>query len=220
MEGSKGGSSTKQWTIAMMVAAAGALAACGGGGGGGGGSSGATPAATPATPASINLAAACSGSNCGALGNTYAGSGVGVWQATNTGGSAGTVNVSIAGLTGQNVTLIYTNQGAAAQPMPSVSLTNAGLLGLGGGTTTGTAPTNGASGNLTTASVKNDAMNAAFDRQISEFNAHALDSYATGAGPLKTQGASNDTVLRPQSVAAVGAQRTWNQPVGGEHGVR
>ena len=128
-------------TIAMMVAAAGTLAACGGGGGGGGGSSGATPAATPATPASINLAAACSGSNCGALGNTYAGSGVGVWQATNTGGSAGTVNVSIAGLTGQNVTLIYTNQGAVAQPMPSVSLSNAGLLGLGGGTTTSSTPT-------------------------------------------------------------------------------
>ncbi|WP_199032365.1 hypothetical protein [Ralstonia sp. ASV6] len=212
MEGSKGGSSTKQWAIAMMVAAAGTLAACGGGGG----SSGATPAATPATPASINLAAACSGSNCGALGNTYAGSGVGVWQATNTGGSAGTVNVSIAGLTGQNVTLIYTNQGAAAQPMPSVSLSSGSLLGLGSGTTTSTTPTNGASGNLTTASVKNDAMNAAFDRQISDFNSHALDGYASGAGPLKTQGASNDTVLRPQSVASVGTQRTWNhqQPDG------
>lgn len=217
MEGSKGGSSTKQWTIAIMMAAASTLAACGGGGGGG--SSGATPAATQASPASINLTAACSGSNCGALGNTYAGSGVGVWQATNTGGSAGTVNVSIAGLTGQNVTLIYTNQGAAAQPMPSVSLSSAGLLGLGGGTggtTTSTTPTTGASGNLTTASVKNDAINAAFDRQISDFNAHALDGYATGAGPLKAQSASNDTVLRPQAVAAVGTQRTWNhqQPDG------
>ncbi|MDF6965518.1 hypothetical protein NLR10_25045, partial [Escherichia coli] len=91
---------TKQWTIVMMVAAAGALAACGGGGGGG--SSGATPAATQSSSANITVAPACSGSNCGALGNTYAGSGVGVWQATNTGGSAGTVPVSIAGLTGQS----------------------------------------------------------------------------------------------------------------------
>ncbi|MBP0656615.1 hypothetical protein J8J20_22330, partial [Mycobacterium tuberculosis] len=61
----------------------------------------------------------------------------------------------------------------------------------------------------------NDA-NDAVDSQPSDFNTHALDGYATGAGPLKTQGASNDTVLRPQSVASVGTQRTWNhqQPDG------
>ena len=199
---------TKQWTLAMMVATVGTLAACGGGGGSS--SSGAAPAATQSTSANITLASACSGANCGALGNTYAGSGVGVWQATNTGSTAGTVPVSIAGLTGQSVTLVYTNQSAAAQPMPSVSLNTLSLPN-----TTGT-PVSKASANT---AAGNDA-NAAFDRQLSDFNAHALDGYATGAGALKTQGASNaasnDTVLRPQSVASVGAQRTWNhqQPDG------
>ncbi|CAJ0783316.1 hypothetical protein LMG7141_01374 [Ralstonia condita] len=193
---------TKQWTIAMMVAAAGTLAACGGGGGSSGGGSSNTP---QSAAASITLAPACSGTNCGALGNTYAGSGVGVWQATNTGGTAGTVNVSIAGFKGQNLTLIYTNQGAAAQPMPSISLTGLGLLN-----TTSTPIAKPA------ADVAGNDGNAAFDRQIADFNAHALDGYATGAGPLKTQGMSNDTLLRPQSVASVGAQRTWNhqQPDG------
>ena len=195
----------KQWTVAMMVAAAGTLAACGGGGGSS--SSGATPAATQSTASNITLAPACSGSGCGALGNTYAGSGVGVWQATNTGGTAGTVNVSIAGLTGQNITLVYTNQGATAQPMPSVSLS---LL----------SNSTSASVAKPAADVAGDDGDAAFDRLLSDFNAHALDGYATGAAPgtraLKTQGTSNDTVLRPQSVPSVGAQRTWNhqQPDG------
>jgi len=199
---------TKQWAIAMMAVAASTLTACGGGGGGG--SSGATPAATQSSSSSITLASACSGANCGALGNTYAGSGVGVWQATNSGGTAGTVPVSIAGLTGQSVTLIYTNQGAAAQPMPSVSLTTLGLPNATG-TPVAKLSANDATGN--------DA-NAAFDRQLSDFNVHALDGYASSAIPgtsaLKTQGASNNTVLRPQSVASVGTQRTWNhqQPDG------
>lgn len=196
--------STKQWTMAVMAAAATTLAACGGGGGSSGGS-GATPAATQSTPSSITLAAACSGSNCGALGNTYAGSGVGVWQATNNSDTAGTVSVSIAGLTGQNVTLVYTNQGAAAQPMPSVSLSTLSVPNTA-------APAAKASANT----AAGDDANAAFDRQLSDFNAHALDGYASGAGPIRTQGMSNDTVLRPQSVPSVGAQRTWNhqQPDG------
>lgn len=206
MEGSsKDVRGTRQWTIALMVTAASALTACGGGGGGSGGST-STSNTPQSTSANITLAPACSGANCGALGTTYAGSGVGVWQATNTGSTAGTIPVSIAGLTGQNVTLIYTNQSAAAQPMPSVSLSTLALP-----STTGT-PVAKASANSTAGS---DA-NVAFDRQISDFNAHALDGYATGAGPLKAQGASNDAVLRPQSVASVGAQRTWNhqQPDG------
>ncbi|MCO5397924.1 M30 family zinc metallopeptidase [Ralstonia soli] len=200
---------TKHWTTTMLVAAACTLAACGGGGGSSGSSSGATPAATQGTSTNITLASACSGANCGALGNTYAGSGVGVWQATNSGGTAGSIPVSIAGLTGQSVTLIYTNQGAAAQPMPSISLS-----GLGVQSTTGAAASKPA------ADVAGNDANAAFDRQLSDFNAHALDGYASGAlpgtGALKTQSASNDTVLRPQSVPNVGAQRTWNhqQPDG------
>lgn len=197
---------TRQWAVTMMVAAAATLAACGGGGGGSSGGASSTPQST--TP-NITLAPACSGANCGALGTTYAGSGVGVWQATNAGGSAGTVAVSIVGLTGQNVTLVYTNQGAAAQPMPSVPITSLGLLD-----TTSTATPKAA------ADVAGNDANAAFDRQLSDFNAHALDGYVSGPGPRKTQGASgagsSNTVLRPQSVSAVGAQRTWNhqQPDG------
>jgi len=150
------------------------------------------------------------------MGTTYAGSGVGVWQATNAGGQAGSVAVSIAGLKGQSVTLVYTNQSASAQPMPSVSLTSTGLLGLGlGGTSTTTSPTSGASGNVA-AAASNDDVTAAFDRKLSDFNAHALDGYAAGPPPAKPMSASNNTVLRPQSVTSVGTQRTWNhqQPDG------
>ncbi|WP_328516715.1 M30 family zinc metallopeptidase [Ralstonia pseudosolanacearum] len=194
------------WTATMMaVVAAAALTGCGGGGGGGSDTS-SSASTTQATPASVAVAAACSGTHCGALGTTYAGSGVGIWQATNTGGTATSVPVSIAGLTGQNVTLIYTNQSAAAQPMPPVSLSTASLTGTG---STSVAKPQASTG------TQGDA-NAAFDRTLSDFNAHALDGYASGPAPLKTQSAANVAVLRPQSVASVGTQRSWNhqQPDG------
>ncbi|AYB53989.2 M30 family zinc metallopeptidase [Ralstonia solanacearum] len=197
---------TKQ-TIGMAAMAtimAATLAACGGGGGGGSDGSGAST--TQATPASVAVAPACSGTNCGALGTTYAGSGVRIWQATNTGGTAAAVPISIAGLKGQSVTLIYSNQSAASQPMPSVSLSTASLSNTG---STATAKP------LATTSAQDDT-NAAFDRKLFDFNAHALDGYASGPAPLKTQSTTSDTVLRPQSVASVGTQRSWNhqQPDG------
>ncbi|CBJ35089.1 M30 family zinc metallopeptidase [Ralstonia solanacearum] len=198
--------STKQtiWTAAIAAVMATALAGCGGGGGGS--DSGSSGASTQASPASMAVSPACSGTNCGALGTTYAGSGIGVWQATNTGGTAAAVPVSIAGLKGQSVTLIYTNQSAAAQPMPPVSLSTAGLSNTG--STSAAKP-------LASTSAQGDT-DAAFDRALSDFNAHALDGYASGPAPLKTQATTSDTVLRPQSVASVGAQRSWNhqQPDG------
>ncbi|WP_223851634.1 MULTISPECIES: M30 family zinc metallopeptidase [Cupriavidus] len=107
-----------------------ALAACGGGGGDDGGAAQtSTPATTsgpvapsaPATPALV-VAAACGG--CAAVdANTYAGSGTGVWQASNTSLAAVDLPVSIAGLNGQDVSLVFTNDGAVAQAMPAISLT-------------------------------------------------------------------------------------------------
>jgi len=180
--------------VAATVAAAVLQAACGGGD---------TGTASPtATPSSITLAPACSGTHCSARGTTYSGAGVGVWQATNRGGAAGAVSVSIDGLTGQTVTLIYTNQGEAAQPLSANSQNTLGATGA-------RIQEASASGTL-------DAIFAAFDLMIFNFNAHALDGYTSGPASTKQQAASNDTVLRPRSATGVGAQRTWNhqQPDG------
>ncbi len=48
-----------------------------------------------------------------------------MWQAANASGTAVEMPLSIAGLTGQDVTLVFTNQTASAQPMPMISLTAA-----------------------------------------------------------------------------------------------
>ncbi|MEI5998354.1 hemagglutinin [Paraburkholderia bengalensis] len=113
-------------TTLAFAAALAALAACGGGGGG------SSPAANTAkgTPASNNpsgvaadgkLHAACQ--SCSATGDsTYAGTGTGVWQAINPNAAAIDVPVSISGLSGQNVTLVFTNESASAQSMPPIAL--------------------------------------------------------------------------------------------------
>ncbi|KAF7963498.1 hypothetical protein AWV80_09080 [Cupriavidus sp. UYMU48A] len=76
----------------------------------------------PPKPPVSDVAPACSG--CGAVdANTYAGAGVGVWQNQNATTTVTNVPISIAGLTGQDVTLVLTNDSATAQPMPTVSLT-------------------------------------------------------------------------------------------------
>jgi hypothetical protein len=123
--------------LALLTAAA--LAACGGGD-----DSSATHASTATTttatttpttggtsnnpgtggtsaPASL-VTAACT--NCGSVDDhTYAGSGVGVWQSVNASASAVDVPLSISGVKGQDVTLVFSNMTAAAQPMPAISLT-------------------------------------------------------------------------------------------------
>lgn len=123
-----------QALIALAVAAA--LTACGGGGGGDAGASAAPAtlggtagdAMSPAVPdagsapaaASSDLAPACS--NCGAASPTrYAGSGVGIWQKTNTSGAAMDMNVAISGLTGQDVTLVFTNPTASDAALPAIN---------------------------------------------------------------------------------------------------
>lgn len=132
--------SKKKGSLALAVLVA-ALAGCGGGGDGG-----ETPAATPQSPSTPATGSPGTGSpgspadpvapgkpislvapsclNCGAVdSSTYAGSGVGVWQAMNASTAAADVPVSIDGLTGQDVTLVFTNETGTAQPMPAISLT-------------------------------------------------------------------------------------------------
>ncbi|WP_432262831.1 M30 family zinc metallopeptidase [Cupriavidus sp. TMH.W2] len=125
-------------SFALALLAAAVLTACGGGGGddaGGSQAKAATPNTTTATPGTSSpsspagpvtttslVTPACSG--CGTVdATTYAGSGVGVWQTINASAAAIDVPVSIAGVNGQDVTLVFTNQTAVPQPMPSISLT-------------------------------------------------------------------------------------------------
>ncbi|MFL6692256.1 MAG: M30 family zinc metallopeptidase, partial [Ramlibacter sp.] len=59
--------------------------------------------------------------SCSALSATaYSGSGVGIWQKKNTTGADLDVPVSISGLAGQDVTLVFTNQAATDAPFPSI----------------------------------------------------------------------------------------------------
>ncbi|UXY16997.1 hypothetical protein N8I74_08305 [Chitiniphilus purpureus] len=103
------------------------LAGCGGGGGGGGsvpvGGGTMTPTPTPIPTAGVALKPDCAGANCGAVdGQTYAGSGIGIWRFDNTGSTGVNLPVSIAGVRGRSVTLIYTNPTAAPVAMPSIAL--------------------------------------------------------------------------------------------------
>lgn len=52
--------------------------------------------------------------------SAYSGSGVGVWQKANASGADLDVPISISGLTGQDVTLVFTNQTATDAPFPAI----------------------------------------------------------------------------------------------------
>lgn len=94
-----------------------ALAGCSGGGGSDSAeSSGGEPGHTPSPGA---LAVACT--DCAALdAGTYAGAGVGLWQKTNTSGADLNVPVSIAGIAGQDVMLVITNETSAEVAFPAI----------------------------------------------------------------------------------------------------
>ncbi|KAI3589634.1 hypothetical protein D9X30_5217 [Cupriavidus sp. U2] len=78
------------------------------------------PAPLPEPPSTVSPAC----SNCGTVSaNTYAGSGVGVWQAINASATPARIPVRIDGLSGQDVTLVFTNQTAVPKIMPTISLT-------------------------------------------------------------------------------------------------
>ncbi|MGJ7493181.1 M30 family zinc metallopeptidase [Variovorax sp. ZT4R33] len=119
-------------TITTLAMAA-VITACGGGGGGEGGSGGggsgsgdavaasAPPVVATGADKATPMVAACT--QCGAIdGNTYAGSGTGVWQASNVSSTPVDFPISIDGLNGQLVTLVFTNESSQAVVMPSLQI--------------------------------------------------------------------------------------------------
>ncbi|MDX3904508.1 MAG: hemagglutinin [Pigmentiphaga sp.] len=93
------------------------LAACGGGGDDGAG---------PAAPGALSLA--CSGAQCGASdAQTYRGGGVGIWRYDNSGSrSRAEVPVTLNGVSGRSVMLIFTNVSDQEVSMPSIGLQTSG----------------------------------------------------------------------------------------------
>lgn len=93
------------------------IAGCGGGGG-----NPDSPSAPFSGPVSA-VEPACQ--SCAATSaTTYAGSGTGIWQATNSGTAARNVPISISGLKGQDVQLILTNESTVSAPLPSGAIPN------------------------------------------------------------------------------------------------
>ncbi|BCG01296.1 hypothetical protein PPGU19_058640 [Paraburkholderia sp. PGU19] len=107
------------WTLALS------LAACGGGGGSAPVSNTAKGTPTASSPSNVaadgKLHAACQACSA-ADDSTYSGSCAGIWQAINPSASALDVPVSIKGLSGQNVTLVFTNESTSTQTMSSIAL--------------------------------------------------------------------------------------------------
>lgn len=188
------------FALALLMSAV--LTACGGGGDGGesatqsttttaisapGGPTTQTPADPAAKPASV-VSPACS--NCAAVdANTYAGSGIGVWQNINATAAAVDMPVSISGLTGQDVTLVFTNQTGTAQTMPTVPLTSSYF------------PTVAAS-----ALQFDDGTNAK-KRRIADFNRDGWTAYVGNHGSSASR--STFAGSQPQRAYAIGATRNF-----------
>ncbi len=180
-------------SLAMALLTSAVLAACGGGGDGaepatqstttattaptGPGTQ--TPAEPVAKPTSV-VVPACS--NCAAVdANTYAGTGVGVWQNINATAGAVDMPISIDGLKGQDVTLVFTNQSGTAQTMPTIPLTSSYL------------PTVAAS------AIQWDDGTNEVKRRISDFN---RDGWAAKAGARGTAPSSSSFGATPLRAAA------------------
>lgn len=185
--------------IASLAMAA-MLAACGGGGGGGGGDAGgtataATPPAAAETPSP--LTAACT--NCGAVdGNTYAGAGTGVWQVSNDTSLSKDFALTIKGLTGQLVTLVFTNESAQEVVMPSLQIlssANAAAPAL--------------SKSMTAGSDDADAP-AAFNAEVAQFNRRGFAKWLSdpAAGGVNAKLSASSAPPAPTATYTVGQQRT------------
>lgn len=146
----------------------------------------------PPTPSGQQLAA-CSGANCSAVSNTqYTGSGVGVWKVSNTSASAITKEVSINGFTGQELTLIYTNEGAVDQPMPTISLSSANQ------------PTYAMSKELS------QSTHSAINEKVNQYNlTQWKEKAARSSNQYNTVLLSNMASSAP-SFAKVGEIKSWN----------
>lgn len=186
--------------IASLAAAA-MLTACGGGGGGGGGASGAAGASAPpvtaAEPTPSPLVAACT--NCGAIdGSTYAGAGTGVWQVSNDTSLSKDFALSINGLKGQLVTLVFTNESGQEVVMPSLQI-------LSSATTV--APTLRKSMALGGADA--DAPTA-FNAEVAQFNRQGFAKWLSqpAAGGVNAKLSASSVPPAPAATFTVGQQRT------------
>ncbi|MDQ7989687.1 MAG: hypothetical protein REI09_08645 [Candidatus Dactylopiibacterium sp.] len=109
--------SPSRWSGACSLALL--LAACGGGGGG------SETATTPmALPGETSLQADCSASDasCATRGTAYSGQGVGTWLARNDSRFTATLPVTLSGVAGKRITLVYTNPTASEIPLPGITL--------------------------------------------------------------------------------------------------
>ena len=178
-------------SLALALLTSVVLAACGGGGDGSqtAAQSTTTTGSTgtsgePAKPTSV-VAPACV--SCGAVdANTYSGTGVGVWQNINATAAAVDMPISIAGLTGQDVTLVFTNQTGTAQVMPTLPLTASYY------------PTVAAS------AIEWDDGTSAIKRRIADFN---RDGWAALAGTKS--GSPSASMFGAPSRSVVNDVRVW-----------
>lgn len=138
MRGSTGsGRRGATWrTLACLLASLALVGGCGGGGdaeqdrGGNGADTGTTqpeqpgPAPAPAPVPLGGLKPDCLAPGCAALApDRYAGAGVGIWKVVNDTAAPVAVPLSVDGLSGQDVTLVFTNTTLSPQPMSPVPLT-------------------------------------------------------------------------------------------------
>ncbi|MDM0119622.1 M30 family zinc metallopeptidase [Variovorax arabinosiphilus] len=187
--------------IASLAAAA-ILAACGGGGGGGEGGAAGTAGASAPPVAAIDtpspLTAACT--DCGAVdGSTYAGAGTGVWQVSNAGSLAKDFPLAIKGLTGQLVTLVFTNESAQEVAMPSLQILSS---------STTLAPT--LSKTMAGGGDSADA-GTAFNADVANFNRDGfarLLSTPTAAAGVAAKLSALSAPTAPAATYTVGQQRT------------
>jgi hypothetical protein len=62
----------------------------------------------------------CSGIHCGSSGNTYTGSGIGVWRYKNGGSRAATLNVSLSNIANKDIMIVFTNEGNSRVNLPYI----------------------------------------------------------------------------------------------------
>ncbi|GAA4340965.1 hypothetical protein GCM10023144_41150 [Pigmentiphaga soli] len=167
------------------------LAACGGGGDGEAADSTDTsqPGLGPDTGAVGQFVAACSGTGCGAVDSqTYGGSGIGVWRYANVGTGNATVPVSIDGVAGKSVTLVFTNTGDTEVAIPSIRLDAAQTAAR--------------------SVARAEAPVPRFNRVpavVRDFDVRAaLEAASTGAASRPS------ARVAPAAAVAVGAHREWN----------
>ncbi|WP_233864277.1 M30 family zinc metallopeptidase [Paraburkholderia adhaesiva] len=142
-----------------------ALSACGGGGGSGSASNTSNGPTVVSPVADGQMHAACT--NCGAADDqTYAGSGVGLWQAIDASAQSDAVNVTLKNVAGRNVSLVFTNEGTTSQTLQPITV-SASMISAADMSVSGS--------NLTSAGSTEPARLKA----IHEFNQHGWTSLTT-----------------------------------------